>query len=448
MLCYVNCESFPLLQIPANATYSSCTRGCGDQATRYKITACNPGYELQNGACQAVTCPMKGYSIPVSDCELQCMDYDFANSCTDSNGEYTDQCKNYWCSNGEVCDTQNGYCMGCGEYIYEYPNGDYNDYQTPSRGYSCEKVSYFVEGKLKCCGIAEPLPFAYISFSRSYTSPSFCKEQYITVETLDGIIKQEAYDNNKVKVYEGETVELTCVPSNDDEYVMDWESSYGNIQTGKQVLNSSMVAWNENNLFTLNLDYKSCSNLGYYNSIPQGKNCVYDNYIGSGCYKDCVDEGICRNYNTSYVDYHQTITNCKQYKYITNSSVDFYSCKRCTEYNSGSGENNSKPVYTVETEAYTNSSKNSLTVQGYSITSNSNIDDEVPSNLNITIGYCFDMKCGTASVTLAKGSKSFTRTIYSDSYNHSSVRLTGCSISPSSDSYGAYNIWCNTGAVE
>ena len=46
-----DCSSFTLTTVPANASYSSCTVGCGDNTTYYKIDECNPLYSLSGGSC-------------------------------------------------------------------------------------------------------------------------------------------------------------------------------------------------------------------------------------------------------------------------------------------------------------------------------------------------------------------------------------------------------------
>ncbi|MBE6447767.1 MAG: BspA family leucine-rich repeat surface protein [Alphaproteobacteria bacterium] len=47
-----DCSGFTLSSAPANASYSTCTPGCGDNTPRYKITACTPGLTLKDGTCQ------------------------------------------------------------------------------------------------------------------------------------------------------------------------------------------------------------------------------------------------------------------------------------------------------------------------------------------------------------------------------------------------------------
>ena len=47
-----DCSGFNLTSVPANASYETCSPGCGDSSKRYRITQCNAGYwDLNNFLC-------------------------------------------------------------------------------------------------------------------------------------------------------------------------------------------------------------------------------------------------------------------------------------------------------------------------------------------------------------------------------------------------------------
>ena len=52
-----DCSSFPFTTIPANANYSSCSAGCGENTLFYKVTSCKTGYLLKNNLCLSDSCP-------------------------------------------------------------------------------------------------------------------------------------------------------------------------------------------------------------------------------------------------------------------------------------------------------------------------------------------------------------------------------------------------------
>ena len=91
-----DCSSFTLTTIPANAVYDSCTPGCGDNTTRYKITKCNAGYELYTAPtymeCLSDICPENSSKTACSADQTLVWTYstDFGTDCY----ECKDICKN------------------------------------------------------------------------------------------------------------------------------------------------------------------------------------------------------------------------------------------------------------------------------------------------------------------------------------------------------------------
>ena len=65
-----DCSGFTLSAPPANASYSSCSPGCGDNDTRYKLLSCNDGYSLIQGKC---TDPCK--DLADNETDLGCEKY-------------------------------------------------------------------------------------------------------------------------------------------------------------------------------------------------------------------------------------------------------------------------------------------------------------------------------------------------------------------------------------
>ena len=65
-----DCSGFTLSAPPANASYSSCVPGCGDNSPRYKLLSCEDGYTLSEGKCAD---PCEGLADNKTD--LGCQSY-------------------------------------------------------------------------------------------------------------------------------------------------------------------------------------------------------------------------------------------------------------------------------------------------------------------------------------------------------------------------------------
>lgn len=69
-----DCSSYPLGTAPANASYETCTPGCGDNTPRYKLTSCNEGYYLSGQGCLPKSCPV-GSAFNLAGCGEETFEY-------------------------------------------------------------------------------------------------------------------------------------------------------------------------------------------------------------------------------------------------------------------------------------------------------------------------------------------------------------------------------------
>ena len=78
-----DCSGYDLTSIPGNASYDTCTPGCGDTTPRYKLLSCNSGYKVAGTSCVACNCVKPNeddyYTEYPSDCDIY-GDYEGCNS--------------------------------------------------------------------------------------------------------------------------------------------------------------------------------------------------------------------------------------------------------------------------------------------------------------------------------------------------------------------------------
>ncbi len=96
-----SCSGYDLSSCPANGSCSSCTIGCGDNSTKYKLNGCSSGYTLSGGICVANDCP-DGYESDCSRCQNG-----YGSTKIGPTGKYCYRCCSFAVNNrpdgGKVC---------------------------------------------------------------------------------------------------------------------------------------------------------------------------------------------------------------------------------------------------------------------------------------------------------------------------------------------------------
>ena len=92
-----DCSAYTLTSCPANATCTTCTVGCGDSSVKYKISKCNTGYTLSGTSCVCAPKDCSSYKITSSSA---CPANSKCSSCTIGCGNNTTTYKVTGCSIG------------------------------------------------------------------------------------------------------------------------------------------------------------------------------------------------------------------------------------------------------------------------------------------------------------------------------------------------------------
>ena len=161
-----DCSSYLLGTVPANASYETCTPGCGDNTPKYKLISCNDGYYLSGQGCLPKSCPAGsalnlagcgeetfeyGWELgaqvaqsgaqPCYQCEMICLEYGY-----ELNSNKT-ECVVRPCPSGYAVNQQQcGSTMRYG--VYSLNREDYDGWSDNERCYRCD-VSCGSDGTYK-----------------------------------------------------------------------------------------------------------------------------------------------------------------------------------------------------------------------------------------------------------------------------------------------------------